>query len=173
MSCLQLTNMLAAVGDLPRGRQKGGGTARRELDRVTRKALELAKDLLGLHSEALRAFESVEQNGNLHPLIMKGTLVQFAKACLLAYQVVPDTRSPKGRHFEVQKRQVAIMACKVYTELTGQRAGRSTDSYNGRPSGPLQAFVAQIFEVFGLEGSADAQLKALLYPSHGINALKR
>ena len=57
--CLQMTNAFGGISDLPRARQKGGRMARRELERVFHKAIALAKDLGGLHSEALRAFESV------------------------------------------------------------------------------------------------------------------
>ena len=172
--CILMTNVFGAISDLPRAQKKGSATAKRELERVRDKAIALAQDLLGLHSEALRAFEAIEPRGQLHPLLLKKELARVAMAAQLACEGLPDTPSPKGATPAIRKRHVTDIVCKVYEELTGRRPGRSTDPYDdGRPSGPLHAFLRQVFTVLNIKGSPDAQLKAFLSsPPHGINALK-
>jgi hypothetical protein len=171
---LQMTNMLGAIGDLPRAQDKGYSTAKHELGRTINKTLELAEEIGKLHSEALRGFEHVDSRGDLHPLMLKRTLLQFAEVAVQAHEHLPNGPSRKGANHKIRNRQVAQYAIKVYETLTGRPAGRSTDPRkDGRPSGPLQRFLSQIFSVLSIKGSADAQLKSLLSSSpHGINALK-
>jgi hypothetical protein len=170
---LQMTDILGSVGDLPRAQDKGYSTVKHELGRTIEKTLELAEEIGKLHSEALRALEHVEARGDLHPLLVKRTLLQFAEGAVQAYEQIPDGPSRKGRTPKIRQREVAKYAIKVYESLTGRRAGRSTNADSGKPYGQLYDFLTKVFAVLGIEGSADAQLKILLSsPPYGINALK-
>lgn len=170
---LQITAALGAVGDLPRARDAGGEKARRELDTVARKAADLARLMLNLHSDALRAFEKVEANGNLHPLNLKATLNGFVLATMRAIDEVVDALPHRGNRPRVQPRQVARQVREVYEDLTGRKAGRVTNAYrDGQTEGPFQEFLSNIFVLLNIEASADSQIKLLLSATRGKNASK-
>lgn len=157
---IQLGSALSSMNNLPRAQEKGGAHAKRELQAVSRQAAALAQAMFGLHSEALRAFESVETDGRLHPHMLMDTLVAFATAADRASGCAPQTTGKKGRPVDAHAMQVKDLALKIFKALTGRPARRATDPYNGgRTSGPAYEFLCKVFSILGIKASADRQMR--------------
>ena len=165
---LQLTARMGAIADLPRARDSGSTTARRELIVLADLAGKLITHIVGLHSDALRAWEHVEPldgrpPNRLHPLVMVSELRDLGEAALLAQERLADTPPHKGNRPRRQAREVTREACAYYARLTGKKKlGRVTDAYQpGHSPGPLEEFLAALFVILRVPASADGQLKRL------------
>ena len=166
---LQLTARLGAIADLPRARDSGSNKARRELDAVIQMANKLAALLLGLHSEPLRAFEEVERDSDLHPLLLSKQLRVFALSASRAQTKLPDTPPHKGNRPKRQAHEVTRQAGTIYRRLTGKAFGRATkaDVYAHPSYGPSKTFLTALFKALHMPASvsADSQLKMFLASS--------
>lgn len=149
---LTWTTYFAVVNELPRMRssRRKDGAAKELLD-FAKFAEKLAKRLAGMHREAINA---ISPAGERHALAVADDLVRMIEDARSAAAAAPPEEAQTSPR-KLAPEQIAQVCGKIFLDLTRKRPVLHSDAYYGNRTGPFLRFVTEVFEIVGIDASAE------------------
>jgi len=157
-----------AVKDTPRARIGGTKKARRDLEILAKRAIDLHTHIRSMHGDALAFIREQCISGDGQrvagdPLTISADVEGLAGAAQRAHRGLAGAdekpAGPKGRRHLAAA--VTEKAARVYERLTGNAATLSVDSEN-RAYGPFLSLLAEVFRILNVRASPESQTRAFL-----------
>lgn len=160
---VDLARLLYAVAEggrdeeLPRNRPASQKASEAEI----RKLAEMSERLAD-HLEAMRrpAISAITQEG-IFPFDLVHVLRATIEQTKRAFSEIDITDTPAGAPQKVAAAEVALMASRIFEQITDRRPTFTTDPATGHVSGLWPDFLAAIYDALAISASVASQVRAV------------